>query len=62
MDLRARPEVRPPDTRCPFCHDLLAVDVVQIECGGCGTRHHAACGIGVFMVVFALFIAWVTSR
>lgn len=43
MDVRERVEPGPAATRCPYCHDLLAVDAAQVECGGCGTRHHAVC-------------------
>ena len=38
-----RSSARSVDTRCPYCHDLLAVDAAQVDCGGCGTRHHGAC-------------------
>lgn len=42
MDVRARGH-RAEKARCPYCHDLLAVEVQAITCGACGTTHHAAC-------------------
>jgi hypothetical protein len=41
VDLRERTDLR--DARCPYCHDLLGADAERVDCGGCGTRHHAEC-------------------
>ena len=42
--MQITPRERGERVRCPYCHDLLAEEVLEpITCTGCGTVHHRAC-------------------
>lgn len=39
----SRPQVRVPETRCPYCHDAIPRGVEPVGCPDCHAAHHEEC-------------------